>query len=98
MVGNNTHATKIQASSRNQDGLVLVVDQHVLVGIVHNGKHVRGHLSPSLPSEVRDHFIRVNGQSSVRIDCHAEETRVSLLREKTLFSINFSFNASKSLV
>ena len=57
-----------------------MLNQHVLVCIVNNGEDVWGYFSPSLTTEVVDDVICVDWQPPVRIDCHAEETRVCLSR------------------
>ena len=68
--------------SRNQDGLVLPVLQHVRVGVVSNGEDVRRHLVLLLATVVGDHSVGVDGEPLVRVDSHTEKSRVGLGRRR----------------
>ena len=58
-----------------------MINQHVLVCIVNNSEDMGWNFSLSLSSEVSNHFICINWQSSVRVDGDAKETRVCLKGE-----------------
>lgn len=58
---------------------------HVPVGVVRDGVDVRGNLVAFLALVHLDDLFRVDGQHLVGIHHHAEEARVRLWREETLY-------------
>jgi hypothetical protein len=55
-----------------------VVLDHGLVRIVGDGENVRRAVLATLPTVHVDDGIRVDGKPAVRVDDHAEQTRVRL--------------------
>lgn len=59
--------------SRDEDGLIVPVLQHVSVGIVRNGVDVWWHLGPPPTLEHVDDLLRVDGEVAVGVDGNTEE-------------------------
>lgn len=59
--------------SRDEDGLVVPILQHVGVGIVCDGVDVWRHLSPPLPLEQVNDLFCVNRKVAVRVDGNTEQ-------------------------
>ena len=58
------------------------VVHHLLVGSVRDGEEMRGDLIPPFADVEGDHSVGVERIALVRVDDHAEQTRVSLDRWK----------------
>lgn len=70
---------KRKTNLRDEDGLVVAILEHVMVGCVRDGKDMRRHLVP-LFVLVREHdLVGVDPQFAVRVHCHQEESRICLL-------------------
>ena len=48
--------------------------KHVSVGVVRDGEDVWRHLRAPLPSVHVHHLVGVDGQHTVGVDCHTEES------------------------
>ena len=63
---------------RNQHRLVVVLDQHVLVGGIDDGEDVRRHFRGTFSTVQLDDLVGIDGQSHVGVDGDAEKTGVGL--------------------
>ena len=63
---------------RNQHRLIIVLDQHVLVGGVNDSEDVRGHFRGSFTTVHLDNFISVDGKTHVGVDSDTKQTGVGL--------------------
>lgn len=59
-----------------------LTDQHIAVSNVGDGKDVRRHFSSTTALENSHGLLVVNGHPLVRIDGHAEQSRISLSKMK----------------
>ena len=56
----------------------LLTLNHELVGVVRNGEQMGRHFGSPLSAVLLDQGARVDGQSAVRVDSHAEQSGVGL--------------------
>ena len=68
----------IYINSRDEHGLILVVNQHVLVCVVNNSEDMRRHLGSPFTTVHGHHFVQIDGQKLVRVYSHAEKTGISV--------------------
>ena len=66
-----------------------LTSQHVPVSSIRDGKEMRRNLVPSLPKVEPDGSLGVDRVSLVRIDSHAEQTRVGLKERFTSIFSDF---------
>lgn len=66
--------------SGDQHGLILVVLQHVSVGLIGDGEQMRRHFGSALAHEHSRHRLCVDRKAFVGVDHDAEETGVRLKR------------------
>ena len=57
---------------------LVLTSKHIRIGVVRDGVEMGRHLRAFLPTIGENHFHRVDGQAFVRVDHHAEETRIRL--------------------
>lgn len=64
---------------RDEDGLVVAVLEHVMVGCIRDGKDMRSHLVPLFVLVREHHFVCVDSQFAVWVHCYQEESRICLI-------------------
>ena len=64
--------------SRDQHRLVVVLQQHVLVSVVHNGEDVRGHFLLPLTTVHFHDSVGIDGQSLVGVHSDTKQTGICL--------------------
>lgn len=72
----------LSPTKRAPIGHASLTHEHVVVGIVWDGEEVGWHLCALLAFVHVGHSGPVDGQPPVGVDCHAEQARVGLVREK----------------
>ena len=75
---------------RNQHRLILAVSQHARVGVVGHVVQMGWYLVLLFATVQVDHLHGVDGQALVRVDGHAKQARVGLLKNQLLRNILYS--------
>ena len=75
---NHVVDSHVTVYSRDQHGLVVVFQQHVLVGVVHNGEDVGRHFLLPLTTVHLHDSVGIDGQSLVGVHSDTKQTGICL--------------------